>query len=146
MTDCRTGVLKIDKDIFVDNSWIVGYARTIIQICRGRGLRVIHIKMCPSRRKGLHFYIAVRPAIDAHQANYLQWLLGDDCQRVDFNRARIESDLTEWNKLFEVPERRLRTIYRCRDETPARPLGNFSLARSHGHGIGEIPDKTSQRR
>ena len=49
---------------------------------------------------------------DADLANQLQWLLGDDCQRVDFNRARIDSGLDEWSKLFEVPYVRLRTIYR----------------------------------
>jgi hypothetical protein len=43
----------------------------------------------------------------------LQWLLGDDSQRVGFNRARIESGLNEWNKLFEVVGRRLTTIYRA---------------------------------
>jgi CBS-domain-containing membrane protein len=46
------------------------------------------------------------------QADLLQFILGDDAQRVDFNRARIESDLAEWNKLFEVTGRRLKTIYR----------------------------------
>jgi hypothetical protein len=37
---------------------------------------------------------------------------GDDSRRVDFNRARIESGLEEWNKLFEVPENVLCTIYK----------------------------------
>ena len=111
MTLDKTSLLKIDKDCFVDKSWIEGYVRAAIQICSNYGLTVVHMKMCRSRRKGLHFYITVTPTVDADQENYLQWLLGDDCQRVDFNRARIESGLTEWNKLFEAPETLLMTIY-----------------------------------
>ena len=52
------------------------------------------------RRKGFHLWIEITPAIDSELANRLQWLLGDDCQRVDFNRARIRSGLNEWNKLY----------------------------------------------
>lgn len=129
-TDVKTSLLKIDKDCFVDESWIEGYVRTVIEVCRNHRLRVVHIKMCPSRRKGLHFYITVDPTVDADQANYLQWLLGDDCQRVDFNRARIESDLREWNKLFEVPERKLRTIHKA----ASGGHSDFSLMRCRGHG------------
>ena len=44
-------------------------------------------------------------------ANRVQWLLRDDCQRVDYNRARIESGLNEWNKLFEVSGKKPRILY-----------------------------------
>jgi len=67
--------------------------------------------MSRSRRKGLHFYIHVTPPVEADLANRLQWVLGDDCQRVDYNRARIESGLNEWNKLFEEVGIRLVRIY-----------------------------------
>lgn len=108
----KIGVLKVDKDCHVEESWIRGFVWGILQICEGHGVKVSSIKMCPSRSKGLHFYIKIHPKIDARLANYLQWLLGDDCQRVDFNRARIESELEDWNKLFEKLGVRLRTIYR----------------------------------
>jgi hypothetical protein len=68
--------------------------------------------MCPSAHKGQHFYIRITPPVQATLANRLHYLLGDDCQRVDFNRARIESGLDEWSKLFERPNVRLRIIYR----------------------------------
>jgi hypothetical protein len=67
--------------------------------------------MCNSHSKGLHFYIDVTPAIEAEVANKLQFLLGDDCRRVDFNRARIHSGLNEWNKLFERAGARVMKIY-----------------------------------
>jgi hypothetical protein len=61
---------------------------------------------------GMHFYIKIDPPVDAHTANNLQYLLGDDAKRVSYNRARINSGLVEWNKLFERIGARLRTIYR----------------------------------
>ena len=103
--------LKVDKDCFVERTWIDEYIQLILQTCSIHNVTVKSIKMCRSEKKGLHFYIHVSPQVEPHLANLLQWLLGDDCQRVDFNRARIESGLVEWSKLFEVACRRLRTIY-----------------------------------
>jgi len=108
-------VLKIDKDCFIDHDWLEDYMRLIVRTCRLHDVTVLSVKMCRSRRKGFHLYIEITPAIDSELANRLQWLLGDDCQRVDFNRARIRSGLNEWNKLFEEPRRRLRTIYKHTD-------------------------------
>jgi len=107
----KVSELKIDKDCFVDQDWVENYVDVIIMIVESFGVTVESIKMCESRRKGFHLYIAVNPPIESMFANKLQWLLGDDSLRVDFNRARIESDLPEWNKLFEVASRRLKTIY-----------------------------------
>ena len=108
----RVGTVKIDKDCFVDRSWIQDYARVVVAVCRMKGVRVTWIQMCNSESKGLHFYIDISPPVEAKLANELQFLLGDDCGRVDRNRARIRSRLTEWNKLFELPNARLKTIYR----------------------------------
>ena len=107
----RTCLLKIDKDVIVDFKWIQDYLRLILTVCGWFQLKVNSVKMCSSIRKGLHFYIEVAPAVEANLANRLHWILGDDCRRVDFNRARIESGLAEWNKLFERENVRLRTIY-----------------------------------
>jgi len=108
----RVAELKIDKDCFVDEDWIDNYVTMIIETCRSFDITVESIRMCKSKRKGLHFYISINPPIEASFANQLQWLLGDDSRRVDFNRARIDSGLDEWNKLFEVAGRKLKTIYR----------------------------------
>lgn len=105
-------MLKVDKDCFVDKEWLDAYVGIIIQTCNSYNVTVEAIKMCYSKSKGFHLYITISPEIDSVLANMLQWLLGDDCRRVDYNRARIESDLSEWNKLFEVANRRLKTIYR----------------------------------
>jgi len=113
----KVSVLKIDKDAFVDSDWLEDYIRLIVHTCRLHGVAVVSAKMCRSRKKGFHLYIEITPAIEPELANRLQWLLGDDCQRVDFNRARIRSGLNEWNKLFEEPGKRLRTIYKHADNS-----------------------------
>jgi hypothetical protein len=104
--------LKIDKDCFVNKDWLREYVEVIVGVCGQRGVTVEAIRMCASKKKGLHFYIKISPPVEPMQADLLQFLLGDDALRVDFNRARIESGLAEWNKLFEVEGRRLSTIYR----------------------------------
>jgi hypothetical protein len=108
----ETSVLKLDIDCRVDDDWIRNKVRAIVAVCKSFQVTVNSIKMCRSKRKGIHFYISIQPPVESSFANQLQWLLGDDPARVDFNRARIESDLTEWNKLFEVAGRKLRAIYR----------------------------------
>jgi hypothetical protein len=107
----KVNVLKIDKDCFVEREWLDDYVRTIRTICERHHVRVVSVRMCSSRGKGQHFYVEIVPAIEADLANRLQFLLGDDCRRVDFNRARISSDLNEWNKLFERTGARARRIY-----------------------------------
>ena len=121
MTMDKISVLKIDKDLFVDKEWLQGYIETVCQICRAHGVTVTWIKMCASRKKGLHFYISINPELDAAFAVYLQFLLGDDSQRVDYCRARVDSGLNEWNKLFELAARRLRTVYRRRRSSKRSP-------------------------
>ncbi len=105
--------LKIDKDCIVDPRWTEDYVNVIISTCKEFGISVLSIKKCKSRSKGEHYYIKIGPPIDANLANELQWLLGDDARRVDFNRARIASRLPEWSKLFEEIGVKLRTIYRA---------------------------------
>ena len=109
----RVSVLKIDKDSFVSRHWIRDYLRLVLNTCREYRVKVVSVKKTLSERKGVHFYIEITPPVEAELANRLQWLMGDDSRRVDFNRARIESRLNEWNKLFERANARLRTIYRA---------------------------------
>jgi len=102
--------LKIDKDCFVDQDWIRDYVRMVIATCLLKGIKVMRIQTSRTR-KGFHFYIEVDPPVEAELANRLQFLLGDDCARVDRNRARIRSGLRRWNKLFEEAGTKLRTVY-----------------------------------
>jgi hypothetical protein len=107
----KTNVLKIDKDCFVDPGLNMEYVRTILHMCRKYAVKVLWIRSSRSRH-GMHFYIKIKSAVEAHVANNLQYLLGDDPKRVDFNRARIESGIPEWNKLFERANAKLTTVYR----------------------------------
>lgn len=109
--------LKIDKDCLIfDSYWNQQYLRLIVDTCHHYGINVLSVKACQSQRKGVHYYIDIDPPVEANVANMLAYLLGDDCQRVDHNRARIESGLNHWSLLFEKPGTRLRTIYRMRNK------------------------------
>jgi hypothetical protein len=109
----KTSILKIDKDCHVDQSWIQDYVRVVRSVCRMKRVRVAFVEMGRSK-KGLHFYIGIQPRVSSELANRLQWLLGDDCRRVDYNRARIRSRYPDWNKLFERIGQRFVTLYRCK--------------------------------
>jgi hypothetical protein len=109
----KIGVLKIDKDCNVDQSWILDYVEVVTSICQMKRVHVCYLEMSRSK-KGLHFYIGIQPNVGSELANRLQWLLGDDCRRVDYNRARIRSRYPDWNKLFERIGQRFVTLYRCK--------------------------------
>jgi hypothetical protein len=104
-------VLKIDKDCLVDARLNGQYVETIVDTCRKHGVTVLSVKSTKTRH-GTHFYITIDPPVDAVTANNLQYLLGDDSKRVAYDEARIESGLAGWNKLFERPNARLKTVYR----------------------------------
>lgn len=87
------------------------HVRTIIHTCERYGIDVVSIR-CSKSRHGVHFYIRIKPSIEAEIANNLQYLLGDDAKRVAFNKARIQSSIAEWNKLFERAGTKPTTIYR----------------------------------
>ena len=106
----KTDLLKIDKDCVVDTDLEREYVRTVLNICANHAIKVLWIKRTDTAH-GIHYYIRITPAIDAHSTNRIQYLLGDDPKRVAFNKARIESGLVGWNKLFERAGARLRTIY-----------------------------------
>jgi hypothetical protein len=106
----KISVLKIDKDCYVDQSWILDYVEVVRSICQMRRVHVCYLEMSRSK-KGLHFYIGIQPSVGSELANRLQWLLGDDCRRVDYNRARIRSHYPDWNKLFERIGQRFVTLY-----------------------------------
>ena len=109
----NVNVLKIHKDCFGGRYWEKEYLHLIMTVCRRYRVAVLSVKKCNSHHKGVHYYIEIDPPIDADLANMLQYLLGDDCQRVDHNRARIEAGSPrEWNKPFESAGTKLKTIYR----------------------------------
>ena len=105
------GVLKVDKDCHVPARLEQEYIQQAVAILSKHGLRVLRVEATRTYH-GRHYYFHITPSVDAGTANDLQYLLGDDSKRVDFNQARINSGLLEWNKLFETVGRQLRTIYR----------------------------------
>ena len=106
----REGVLKIDKDCHVDSALEREYVQQVKDILAGWGFTVKEIKATRTWH-GRHYYVWLNPSAEASLANRLQYLLGDDARRVDYNQARINSGLPEWNKLFEAVNRKMRTLY-----------------------------------
>jgi len=113
----KEDLLKIDKDCFVDTKLNGQYVETILDTCKKHGVTVLSVEPTKTRH-GMHFYVRIDPPIDARGANNLQYLLGDDAKRVAFNNARIESGLAKWNKLFELLDVRLRTMYAHQSPRP----------------------------
>jgi hypothetical protein len=107
----KESILKIDKDCHVDSQLEQEYIQDALAILSRRGIRVLKIEATRTYH-GRHYYFYLAEPVDAHTANRLQYLLGDDPKRVDYNQARINSGLVGWNKLFETIGRKLRTLYR----------------------------------
>jgi hypothetical protein len=106
-------LLKIDKDCIVPRNWLLDWVQRIaLPTCSFYDVTVLWVKYCPSERKGLHFYLKIDPPISSLLLLELQFLLGDDAQRVSLNRARIRAGFNDWNKLFEKENTRLKTLYR----------------------------------
>ena len=99
----NTRLLMLDKDCRVDASWLKEYRDIVGLVLKSHNLKPTRIAVTPSRSKGFHVRVYLDTPIPAEEANKLQWLLGDDCARVDFNRARIGAGFDEWSKLFERP-------------------------------------------
>jgi hypothetical protein len=113
MTLRKIDVLKIDKDCVVGKDLLQDWVRLIVlPTCRAYGVEVTSVETCPSPRKGFHVYIPIDRSIHAETAWRLQFLLGDDCQRVSLNRARWSAGFSGWNKLFEKEDAPLGVVYR----------------------------------
>jgi hypothetical protein len=108
-------VLKIDKDFHVDHQLEREYVRNTIATLSQYHIDVRWIRVTRTQH-GRHYYINIDPPVDAPTANRLQYLLGDDPRRFDYNRARINSGLVEWNKLFESIGRKMVFAYGCSAE------------------------------
>jgi hypothetical protein len=107
----RESVLKINHDIHVRPHLEREYVQQTVANLRRCHENVGWIKATRTHH-GSHYYIKIDPPVEAHTANNLQYLLGDDARRVDYNRARINSRLAHWNILFERVNCKMRALYR----------------------------------
>jgi uncharacterized glyoxalase superfamily metalloenzyme YdcJ len=108
----KVSVLKVDKDCHIDRQLEQEWVRVALVTLRMHHESVEWIEATRTRH-GNHYYIKIDPAVSAKAANNLQYLLGDDANRVDYNRARINSEDAHWNRLFEDLDRRKVTLYSC---------------------------------
>jgi hypothetical protein len=107
----RTDLLMIDKDIILNPEEMDAYLQHILAVVFSYRLEVVYVQWCLSLHKGMHLYVKLNKRIEAELAWLLQLLLGDDSVRADFNRARIEAGVRNWNRLFERANVKLHTIY-----------------------------------
>jgi len=108
----KVNILKIDKDCVLHKDLERRYIRSLVGVCRTEGVRVQRIRSCLSAKHGTHYYVEITPSLDAKTANELQFLCGDDPRRYAYNKARVQTKLPEWSKLFEQPNTKPRTIYK----------------------------------
>jgi hypothetical protein len=107
----RESVLKVDKDCHIDSALEQEYIQDSRAILCRHGITVLKIEATRTYH-GRHYYFYLAEPLDARTANRLQYLLGDDPKRVDYNQARIDSGLPGWNKLFESIGRKTTTLHR----------------------------------
>jgi hypothetical protein len=128
----KESILKVDKDCHIDSLLEHEYIRDALAILSRHGICVVKIEATRTYH-GRHYYFHLAEPVGASTANRLQYLLGDDSKRVDYNRARINSRLVGWNKLFEIVGRRMRTIY-----------SNPALQSTRKHRAGKQQQKARQ--
>jgi hypothetical protein len=131
----KESMLKIDKDCHIDAELECEYIQDALAILSRHGIHVVKIEATRTYH-GRHYYFHLAEPVDACTANRLQYLLGDDPRRVDYNRARINSRLVGWNKLFETIGRKLRKIYSNPALQPAR-TGRAEKAPQHDPFISD---------
>ncbi|MBA7698390.1 hypothetical protein ES703_107067 [subsurface metagenome] len=86
------------------------------------GHQVEYIKVFKSSKRGHHIYIKLCEDVSDIDANYLQFLCGDDMTRVKINLWRIKRGVKRWNKLFHKVLYRKKakalTCYYCGNRIP----------------------------
>ncbi len=107
----NTALVKVDKDCLVDSNWVKEWVALTLTVAAWHNRSVKTVKICRSLKKGWHAYVELNEPVDATTANRIAWILGDDATRTDYNRARIESGMQEWSKMFERVNVRLLTTY-----------------------------------
>lgn len=108
-------VLKIDKDLMIDEDWLEHWIKLVIRpVAKRFGARVRRVQVHDSLHKGFHTIVTLDRLLPPNVENELQFLMGDDSVRVSLNRARIASGLQEWNKLWAEPDWHFETVYKTK--------------------------------
>ena len=103
-------LLKIDMDWHPPDKWMKAWLASrewMLDMlgCTAKKYRVFKTK------RGMHVYFNLYNDVTAEEANYLQFMLGDDYTRVKINQWRIQRGIKRWNKLFH------RVLYRRKPKT-----------------------------
>ena len=114
-------MLKIDLDWKPPDRWLKAWIETRIKMLKNLGHPAKRYDVFKTTR-GLHIYFRLFDDVSDEEANFLQFLLGDDITRVKINQWRIKRGIKRWNKLFhKVLFRRkskVLTCYYCGNKIP----------------------------
>jgi len=95
-------ILKVDVDVKMTPQYFKLFLKTRIAILKALKLKVIKINWCETE-KGYHFWFHVssRDKLNDFDRCMIQFLLGDDHNRVRYNMLRVGFDVfSEFNCLF----------------------------------------------
>jgi hypothetical protein len=95
----KTSILKIDLDVKPPEEWLQEWIETRKLILFAKGLDVTKIYKHPTE-KGWHFWFHLSHPISFDEAIKLQFILGDDQQRVYFSLQR--KGFTKFKHLFNI--------------------------------------------
>jgi len=99
-------VLKLDVDFKMDKELLRKFVDTRFAILKHLGYHVVEIKAVETKR-GYHFWVHLSENLNARERCELQFLLGDDINRVKYNFLRLNAKcFDEFNALFSVKVKR----------------------------------------
>jgi hypothetical protein len=93
-------VAKIDIDVKMDKDLLVKFLETRIEITKALGYRLLWVHK-EETEKGYHFWFCVEEDLSDKELCDLQFLLGDDIVRHQFNLVRLKvGTFHSFNALF----------------------------------------------
>jgi len=98
--------LKVDLDYIPPYTTLTEWIQTRLSILGRFFLCPREIYYRKSRGgKGYHIIFLIDAEMSDMQILTVQWLLGDDYKRCEYNEKRIRMGIADWNVLFESGEK-----------------------------------------
>jgi hypothetical protein len=129
-------VAKIDVDVKMDKDLLVKFLETRIEITKALGYRLLWVHK-EETEKGYHFWFAIKEDLSDKELCDLQFLLGDDIVRHQFNLVRLKvGTFREFNALFSKKVKKKVGMFRVLKMLAAR----FIRLRGFSGGGGRLEE------
>ena len=93
-------VLKIDVDVKMDNVLLIDFLSTRLAILEKLGYELLDVNYRETKH-GFHFWFKIAEDLDDKRKAEVQFLLGDDHRRCEFNFFRAKAGVfNDFNALF----------------------------------------------